>query len=217
MLTIDNAVELMVKTYLGLPKRATGIKLNRSDYQSICESFPKLLDAIEQFAADKLLGINLVDLEWYHRLRNQLYHQGNGLTVERDKVIAYAQIAKALFKNLFGFEAPLHDKTAQEPLAAFLSNWGRIENAVITIADQHGIRASSGIRGQAGPMSLIKGLTRAGIFSKQLEKELTQFRELRNLIVHQRLGESGSISPQELERLAEIADETEQICSNVSK
>ena len=33
MISIDNAVELMIKTYLGLPSRITGLKITRSEYQ----------------------------------------------------------------------------------------------------------------------------------------------------------------------------------------
>jgi hypothetical protein len=69
------------------------------------ENFPMLLDALEKYAASKLDGIDLGEIEWYHRLRNQLYHQGNGLTVERDKVEVYAELANVLFTNLFGFSA----------------------------------------------------------------------------------------------------------------
>jgi hypothetical protein len=79
MLSIDNAVELMVKTYLGLPKRVTGLRISRADLAEINESFPRLLDALEQHASDKLDGIDLGEIDWYHRLRNELYHQGNGL------------------------------------------------------------------------------------------------------------------------------------------
>src|SRR5436190_2663351 len=82
MLSIDNAVELMIKTYLGLPKRVTGLAISRPEYGEISESFPRMLDALERYAVDKLESINLGDIEWYHRLRNELYHQGNGLTVE---------------------------------------------------------------------------------------------------------------------------------------
>src|SRR5262245_41320584 len=86
MIAIDNAVELTIKTYLGLPKRVTGLGISRKDFQEIAESFPALLDALEKHATDKLTGVDLGEVEWYHRLRNQLYHQGNGLTVERTKV-----------------------------------------------------------------------------------------------------------------------------------
>jgi hypothetical protein len=85
MISVDNAVELMIKTYLGLPKRITGLSISRRDFQEIAESFPALLDALEKHGGDKIVGIGLGEIEWYHRLRNQLYHQGNGLTVERGK------------------------------------------------------------------------------------------------------------------------------------
>jgi hypothetical protein len=102
MLSIDNSVELMIKTYLGLPQRVTGIQLSRKDHEEIGESFPRLLEAIHKYAKDKMLDLDISEIEWYHRLRNELYHQGNGLTVEREKVVAYAEIAKELFRQLFG-------------------------------------------------------------------------------------------------------------------
>ena len=102
MLSIDNSVELMIKTYLGLPQRVTGVRLSRKEYEEVSESFPRLLDAIEKHAQDKMKGFDISEMEWYHRLRNELYHQGNGLTVEREKVLAYAEIGKGLFRQLFG-------------------------------------------------------------------------------------------------------------------
>ncbi|MBA7579249.1 hypothetical protein ES708_21118 [subsurface metagenome] len=42
MISIDNAVELAIKTYLGLPKRITGLKISRKEYSEISESFPLL-------------------------------------------------------------------------------------------------------------------------------------------------------------------------------
>src|ERR1044072_6055728 len=72
MISIDNAVELMIKTYLGLPKRITGLAISRKEFSEISESFPAMLDALEKYAADKLDGIDLGSVEWYHRLRNEL-------------------------------------------------------------------------------------------------------------------------------------------------
>src|SRR5579863_6853434 len=70
MISIDNAVELMTKTYLGLPKRITNLEISRREFTEISDSFPALLDAIERYAPDKLTGIDLGTIEWYHRLRN---------------------------------------------------------------------------------------------------------------------------------------------------
>ena len=102
LICIDNSVELMVKTFLGLPKRITGLDLARN----LRESLPRLLQVLAEHAADKLVGVDLGLIEWYHRLRNELYHQGNGLSIERDKVTGYGEQARLLFQNLFGFLLP---------------------------------------------------------------------------------------------------------------
>ena len=97
MIAIDNSVELMLQTYISIPKRVTGLTISRRERDEICSGFPQLLDGIEKHAADKVAGIDLGEIEWFHRLRNELYHQGNGLTVERHKVEVYAEMAKVLF------------------------------------------------------------------------------------------------------------------------
>ncbi len=131
MISIDNSVELMIKTYLNLPKRITGINISRSKYAEFSESFPKLLDALEEYANHKVSDLNYGEIEWYHRLRNELYHQGNGLTVERQKVETYASIAKILFKNLFGFDL-LNKKVSKNELdlEKYLELWGKFELVV---------------------------------------------------------------------------------------
>jgi hypothetical protein len=63
LLAVDNAVELTIKTYLGLPKRINGINVPRKEYAEFSESFPKLLDALESYATEKLSGIDLGEIE----------------------------------------------------------------------------------------------------------------------------------------------------------
>ena len=53
MISIDNGVELIIKTYLGLPKRVNGLNISRSEYQEFAESFPRLLDALDKYGAQK--------------------------------------------------------------------------------------------------------------------------------------------------------------------
>jgi len=128
MISIDNSVELMIKTFLNLPSRITGINISRKKYAEFSESFPRLLDALEVYAGDKIHDINLGEIEWYHRLRNELYHQGNGLTVERQKVETYARLAHILFKNLYGFKLLKKEKTKDElDLETYLELWGKFE------------------------------------------------------------------------------------------
>jgi hypothetical protein len=118
MISIDNAVELIIKVYLGLPQRATGIHVPRKELEETTNSFPSLLNALEKFAPSKISGVDLAEIEWFHRLRNELYHQGNGITVEREKVQVYASIAKTLMHNLFAVPLQeLSDRPADESLA----------------------------------------------------------------------------------------------------
>jgi hypothetical protein len=137
IISIDNAVELMMKTFLGLPRRVNGLSMSRKDYDECSDSFPRLLDALEKHVANRLIGIELGSVEWYHRLRNQLYHEGNGLTVERDKVTVYSELAKMIFKNLFGFEiadpadASVSADSSGQRLGEFLHLWSSLEKLLM--------------------------------------------------------------------------------------
>ncbi len=184
MLSIDNAVELMIKTYLGLPKRVTGLTLTRSRYEEISESFPKLLDALQEFASDRLPGIDLGEIEWYHRLRNQLYHQGNGLTVEREKVRVYAELAKILFRNLFGQDiAEEPSETAEERLIGqFLRVWNELEEALLDAWAhlERGLTQEERMRMLMTPQELAD----KGWIDDELAKEISELRALRHKVVH---------------------------------
>ena len=103
MISIDNAVELAIKTYLGLPKRVRGT--DGPSYRRLQEasnSFPELINLLEEYAGNAINGIELGDIEVYHRTRNTLYHDGNGVTVDPVHVDSYMQIATILLRNLLG-------------------------------------------------------------------------------------------------------------------
>jgi hypothetical protein len=180
MISIDNAVELMIKTYLALPKRVTGIEgLTRKKFSEISHTFPSLLDGLEEFAADRIVGVELGDIEWYHRLRNQLYHDGNGVTVGKPRVEAYAEIAKALFSALF--RVPIEESFDEEPLdllGSFIRLWVELEHALIGLRNQTGITSSS------APYAVIEALADAGSLPASFVAEFQELRRLRNEIVH---------------------------------
>lgn len=129
-ISIDNAVELIMKTYLSLPKR---IRIKdgptRKELQDAENSFPAFLDLLEKYDSEKLTGISLEDIEWFHRLRNQLYHSGNGMTVELSKLETYYKIALALFESLFDEKFIIDKKlTYTTNLGIFMDKWVKFEN-----------------------------------------------------------------------------------------
>lgn len=200
ILSIDNAVELMIKTYLGLPQRVTGLKIPRNEYQDFAESFPKLLDALERHAGSKLNGINLGEVEWYHRLRNQLYHQGNGLTVERDKVQVYAELANVLFTNLFGFRLIASGTDESGALGDFMAAWLKLEKLITVAASVLKVEAPS----KQSPIQLVRALSAAGFFTKQEQAEIDSFRRTRNGVVHGEIGVKQALDSEMIGRLESL-------------
>ena len=180
MLSIDNAVELSIKTYLGLPRRITGLNISRKDYQEISENFPSLLDALEKNVKQQTLhGIDLGEIEWFHRLRNELYHQGNGLTIEKEKVEVYAELARLLYKTLFGYDLNVKADAKTELLGRFLSSWQEIERVM---------ESAISTESQGGPSrSLVASLHllyHEGAVSNSFMRKFEEQRRLRNLVVH---------------------------------
>ena len=194
MISIDNSVELMIKTYLGLPRRITGLVITRREYDEFSQSFPRLLDALEQHGADKIDGIDLGEIEWYHRLRNELYHQGNGLTVERDKVEVYSELANLLFENLFGFRLIEPEDDRVRVLGDFMSAWINFERV---------ITRSTTDRRQM-PLGNLRKLVADGMISDAEMAEINQIRQTRNRVVHGDLDHHTAITPEMIERLNEI-------------
>lgn len=207
MISIDNAVELMIKTYLGLPQRVTGLKITRNDYQEFAESFPKLLDALEKYAGSKLEGIDLGEIEWYHRLRNQLYHQGNGLTVERDKVEVYAELSNILFTNLFGFRLVEPAEDTAVLLGQFMQAWVDFEKVISDAITSLKIDT----RGRPViPLQAMEVLAKEGYISRVELEEIHQIRKIRNEVVHGVVNHKDILNSDLVRRIAVLTSELQK-------
>lgn len=117
LITIDGAVEMVMRTFFILPSHVTGLYLSRKERDSIGEGFCDLVDAVRKFAPERMSEHELNDIESYHRCRNELSRTGNGAMVECHKVEAYGVIAKRLFSALYGYNLGTEDS------AADLSGW----------------------------------------------------------------------------------------------
>ena len=201
MISIDNAVELIIKTYLGLPKRVNGLKIARAEYQEFSESFPKLLDALEKYGTSKLGSLDLGEIEWYHRLRNQLYHQGNGLTIERAKVEIYGQLAVALFENLFGAKLLTSSDNSHYLLAEFISAWAGFERAANDLSSYYYFDENTNMRSTT---SYANELHRNGYLSKIEYSEIKELWAIRNHVVHGKRFVSEILTAEMVARIKQI-------------
>ncbi len=213
MISIDNAVELMVKTYLGLPKRVSGLTITRKELQEIGESFPALLDGLEKYASDKLDGVDLGTIEWYHRLRNELYHQGNGLTVERDKVEVYAELANVLFKNLFGY-ALVHDHDRKtELLGEFLAVWTQVERGLRSVVEREAAKTGQLDNRFRDNFAALGLAYKNNLFNKEEIRELEELRKVRNFAAHAEPGWDNMLTQKTLDTARHWAKRLNEIPS----
>ena len=217
LLSVDNAVELTIKTYLGLPKRINGIVVPRKDYAEFSESFPKLLDALENYSSPKIAGIDLGEIEWFHRLRNQLYHQGNGLTVDRDKVEVYSELAKLLFESLFDTKLSFEAEDQHQLLGEFLASWVVFERVVAEVSLLHIDKlATLGGRPRL-PMMAINELIRQGVFKPKEVDEIVDLRKLRNEVVHGIVDHKTAVNKHAIKRLQDITEKLQSSLAASSK
>ena len=99
MITIDNALELAIKTYISRNLRVLNIK--RKDFNNFKQDFLKLLNMISKIAPDKISNQELSSIEHNHELRNHLYHEGIGITVNKEIVKQYSKEVISLISKLY--------------------------------------------------------------------------------------------------------------------
>ncbi len=128
-ISIDNCVENIIRTSLSLPPKKSGFKAPKKELDEAGNSFPKLLSLLFKYASKKLVGIDETDIEHYHRIRNTLYHNGTGLSVDDEYLIAYRDIAGVLLNNLF--DVSVSPSTSEsDSLGKLIINWNTIERDI---------------------------------------------------------------------------------------
>ena len=104
-LLLDVCVETTMRTFLSLPDGLVQTKMKYFERRKFSEgNFHELTKGIE---ASAKIPIGMTDLhyaKYYHALRNQLYHQGSGVTVSTDDVMRYSSVASSLLKHLLGVD-----------------------------------------------------------------------------------------------------------------
>ncbi len=92
-LLLDVGVESALKTYLINKKQ---------DVEKIV--FPELLKRVGEELNKDNLEIPLDEIEYFHKTRNKLYHQGDGVKPTDENLAKYANLAKTLVKALLNVE-----------------------------------------------------------------------------------------------------------------
>lgn len=192
-ISIDNSVETSIRTFLSLPEKISGVKFQRKEVEDAGNSFPRMVDLLFSKARPKLAGLDDGDIEHYHRIRNQLYHNGTGLGVDRRYLHAYRQIAAVLLNNLFGVKAD--PKGAEATLENLILLFNEVEMLLRKSFENSGVDTGHTFKWE---MAISEGL----LEMKDIN-QLTDLRMIRNTQVH---STAENIDKKRIELGVEIAE-----------
>lgn len=190
-ISIDNSVETSIRAFLSLPKSKSGLKVPRNDLEAVENSFPGLVGLLWKNAQSRLTGIDDADIEHYHRIRNKLYHEGTGLSVDVQYLMAYRQIAFLLLKNLFKIDV---GETSPAPtLERLILLWNQILETLESRLKRGGITHRHTF--------YLDEAMQSGIVTGEQVRRLTELRMIRNAQVH-----SSSLDRNDIEHAVHIAE-----------
>jgi hypothetical protein len=192
-ISIDNSVETSIRTFLSLPNSKSGIKVTRKDIEAVENSFPGLLGLLWKHAGSRVTGLDEdeADIEHYHRIRNKLYHDGTGLSVDEQYLLAYRQIAVLLLKNLFS--VLLGEAKPAPTLERLIVLWNQIEEAFNQKLKRAGIERKYAF--------FWEEAKRSGILNNDDIQSLNELRLIRNRQVH-----SSTLDRKQVEYAVDLAE-----------
>ena len=105
LISYDNAIEVSISTFLGLhPRQRDGLEYPTERKERWLANYHAQLDFLyDEFAPRSTvpIGATREDVIFYHGLRNELYHSGNGLVPEESSIQGARLAATWVFSVLF--------------------------------------------------------------------------------------------------------------------
>lgn len=121
LIGFDKAIEVCIDVFLRLhPKLRHGYEIANEDVERALRNYHTRIEFLDSYVAQQSiqLDVSVEVVVWYHSLRNELYHSGNGMVPEIHVIEGAKAAALSTFKALFGIDiAPfLGDKRRQRPV-----------------------------------------------------------------------------------------------------
>ena len=102
-LLLDVCVETTMRTFLSLPDGLVPGTIKYFERRRFSEgNFHDLTRGVEAVCVTPIAPTDLHYVKYYHAKRNQLYHQGSGITVAAGDVERYMRVAASLLDQLLG-------------------------------------------------------------------------------------------------------------------
>ena len=189
IISIDNSVELSIKLYLSKNRRS--LNLGRKEFQQSKRYFPQLLDIFGKKNRINISNEDLDAIEYYHSIRNNLYHEGAGISVQESMVKAYYALAYDLISKLFSLNEITKPNVRisyykiddSEDFTEFYSFYNFVESALrYSIENHKNLKLE-----RVSFIELVKIAQDIGIISNEEYEILLKVLKRRNDIAHRAL------------------------------
>lgn len=229
LISFDNAIEVTITTFLRLhPKQRGGRAYARDKVEQWLANYHSKLDFLFE---DYIRGmgapalITLDEIIWYHNLRNELYHAGNGMVPDENSLSGARAAALWIFSILFQEDAecllraqlltpvpaPKKDEGILPAQMRFLQSFIRLERTLVSALQATGVVDA----GTKPPTNFRKTwhsfAAQAGVVLQNYDAVISEAQKARNSLVH---GRSISLSE---EQLANLVVELDEISKYVNK
>lgn len=104
LIGFDNAIEVCIDVFINLhPKLRKGIQITTEEKNKMANNYHAKIEFLDKYvqAQNIPLVIPFEAIVWYHQLRNELYHSGNGMVPEMHVLEGAELAAIAVFQALF--------------------------------------------------------------------------------------------------------------------
>lgn len=104
LIGFDNAIEVCIDVFIRLhPKLRKGIALEHEEVDKATKNYHTKIEWLDKYIEKNNIDsrISLEELVWYHSLRNELYHSGNGMVPEMHALYGIRDNAILVFSTLF--------------------------------------------------------------------------------------------------------------------
>lgn len=151
LISFDNAIEVTIATYLELtPEQRGGVVYPPKQMVEWKKTYRSKLKFYDQHMRKRQVSVRnaIGQILWHHSLRNQMYHEGNGLSPDTSAVQWMRTAALEVFSNLFKIDAesllsqalspsvePGQPKDTRDVQVRFLETMTTLENVVKRSAD----------------------------------------------------------------------------------
>jgi hypothetical protein len=212
LIGFDNAIEVCVDVFVNLhPRLRNGYTINKDDKNNAIRNYHTKIEFLDNYiqAQGLDLEVPMEAIIWYHSLRNELYHSGNGMVPEHYVIEGARDAALVVFQALFNVDAAkllkikrtgnedLHTHipfSAQNPEMDFLRVFVDFERALKGV-----LQVKSTNRREQGAGTMWRALQDLHDVPPELQGVVEISREIRNQLVH-----TGVIGLEE-DRLVELS------------